>query len=40
MYVEVGGSYTYENVNGGKTTVPQFFVNIIDVIGGPNGGPG
>jgi hypothetical protein len=33
MYVEVGGSYTYETQIGGSTTVPLLYVNIIDVTG-------
>ncbi len=31
MYVEVGGSFTYDTQVGGKMTVPLFRVNIINV---------
>jgi hypothetical protein len=33
MYVEVGGSPTYDTQIGGSTTVPKFYVNIIQVLG-------
>jgi hypothetical protein len=33
MYVEVGGSISYDTQIGGNTTVPSVLVNIIKVTG-------
>ncbi|MHD0279578.1 hypothetical protein [Rhodococcus aetherivorans] len=37
MYVEVDGSYSYDTQIGGRTTVPKFTVNIIELL--PTGQP-